>query len=118
MLPLSILTLSKGKNVSIELKNGDLYQGTLNESDIFMNIHLKEATFLSKDRQTSQKLPEIYLRGIGVKYIKFPDELIDDCVRQVEADKLSTRGNRGRGGRGGRRGRGRGRGFSRYHKKD
>ncbi|KAL0212284.1 hypothetical protein RCL1_005910 [Eukaryota sp. TZLM3-RCL] len=114
MLPLNILAMSKGKDIAVELKNGDLYHGKLQDCDVYMNLHLQDVSFTAKSDNSTSRLPEIYLRGMGVKYVKFDESLIDDCARQIEADELavkSSSSSRGRGrGRGGFQRGGRGRG--------
>lgn len=53
-------------------------------------------------------MPECYIRGTNIKYLRIPDEVID----MVKEEENSGGGNRGRrdfrGGRGGGGGRGRG----------
>ncbi len=59
-------------------------------------------------------MPECYIRGSTIKYLRIPDEVID-MVKEEVIQKGKGRGdNRGRGGRGGRGGgpRGRTRGLS------
>lgn len=66
----------------------------------------------SQDGDRFWKIPECYIRGSTIKYLRIPDEVID-AVPEESADKegVPARGGRGgaRGGRGGDRG-GRGRG--------
>lgn len=52
-------------------------------------------------------MPECYIRGTNIKYLRIPDEVID----MVKEDENS--GGGGRGGRGGMRGRGGGGGRGR-----
>ena len=53
-------------------------------------------------------MPECYIRGSTIKYLRIPDEVID-MVKEEVIQKSKGRGDmRGRGGRGGRGGPGRG----------
>ncbi|KAF0716426.1 Aste57867_2850 [Aphanomyces stellatus] len=86
----------------VELKNGDTYNGHLVNCDTWMNINLKEVICTSKDGDRFWKLPECYIRGNTIKYIRIPDEILDMVVEEdlTKKDRNSLRG-RGRGGRGG-----------------
>ncbi|CAN1184776.1 Probable U6 snRNA-associated Sm-like protein LSm4 [Linum perenne] len=66
-----------------------------------MNIHLREVICTSKDGDRFWRMPECYIRGNTIKYLRVPDEVID----KVQEDK--TRSDRKPPGVG--RGRGRGR---------
>ncbi len=49
-------------------------------------------------------MPECYIRGSTIKYLRIPDEVID-MVKEEVIQKSTGRGDsRGRGGRGGRGG--------------
>jgi len=64
----------------------------------------------SQDGETFWRLPEAYLRGNTVKYVRVPDEVLES-VKAVEAAERGAGGGRGRGGGGrGRGGRGGARG--------
>lgn len=53
-------------------------------------------------------MPECYIRGSTIKYLRIPDEIID-MVKEEIAPRNKARGDmRGRGGRGGRGAPGRG----------
>lgn len=53
-------------------------------------------------------MPECYIRGSTIKYLRIPDEVID-MVKEEVIQKSKGRGDiKGRGGRGGRGGPGRG----------
>ncbi|MCO5589044.1 hypothetical protein L7F22_043009 [Adiantum nelumboides] len=139
MLPLSLLNAAKGKTILVELKNGETFNGLLNNCDAFMNLTLTEVYQTSNTGVQFWKLPECYIRGSTVKYCRVTDQLIDqvkeaeeEARRQRQAQGgtsggvgLGHRGGRGGGhqnargggrggpgggGRGGRGGRGGGRG--------
>ncbi|KAJ4020808.1 hypothetical protein NW766_002302 [Fusarium irregulare] len=80
----------------VELKNGETLNGHLVSCDTWMNLTLKEVV------QTSP-----------IKYLRVPDEIIDQVSESQKGQQGGFRGGRGgsRGdhsGRGGDRGRGRG----------
>lgn len=102
----------------VELKSGETLNGLLVNCDTWMNLTLREVVQTSADGDKFMRLPEIYVRGSTIKYLRVPDEIVD-VVKEQQARDQANRGGRGgmhhrgdRGDRGGRgmRGRGRGRG--------
>ncbi|CBX99287.1 hypothetical protein LEMA_P085260.1 [Plenodomus lingam JN3] len=102
----------------VELKSGETLNGLLINCDTWMNLTLREVVQTSADGDKFMRLPEIYVRGSTIKYLRVPDEIVD-VVKEQQAKDQANRGGRGgmhqrgdRGDRGGRgmRGRGRGRG--------
>ncbi|OQR74566.1 u6 snRNA-associated Sm-like, partial [Tropilaelaps mercedesae] len=93
----------------VELKNGETYNGHLVSCDNWMNINLREVICTSRDGDKFWRLPECYIRGNTIRFLRIPDEVID----MVKDDLLSGQGGGGRGGRG--RGNFRGRGGPRGH---
>ncbi|KAF2479768.1 hypothetical protein BDY17DRAFT_304608 [Neohortaea acidophila] len=126
MLPLGLLNAAQGHPMLVELKNGETLNGHLVNCDTYMNLTLKEVVQTSPDGDKFFRLPECYVRGNNIKYLRVPDEIVDLVKDQQQQQQHSHRGGRGggqqrgdhggRGGRGGRggdrggRGRGRGRG--------
>jgi U6 snRNA-associated Sm-like protein LSm4 len=110
----------------VELKNGETLNGHLVNCDTYMNLTLKEVVQTSPEGDKFFRLPECYVRGNNIKYLRVPDEIVDLVKDQQQAQQAQRggrggmpsrgdhggRGDRGRGGaRGGPRGRGgRGRG--------
>uniref|UniRef100_A0AAY4CQE0 U6 snRNA-associated Sm-like protein LSm4 n=1 Tax=Denticeps clupeoides TaxID=299321 RepID=A0AAY4CQE0_9TELE len=104
----------------VELKNGETYNGHLVSCDNWMNINLREVICTSRDGDKFWRMPECYIRGSTIKYLRIPDEIID-MVKEEVVSKGRGRGgmqqNKQQGkGRGGGAGRGvfggRGRGMS------
>uniref|UniRef100_A0A4W3H4I0 U6 snRNA-associated Sm-like protein LSm4 n=1 Tax=Callorhinchus milii TaxID=7868 RepID=A0A4W3H4I0_CALMI len=103
----------------VELKNGETYNGHLVSCDNWMNINLREVICTSRDGDKFWKMPECYIRGSTIKYLRIPDEIID-MVKEEVVSKGRGRGSiqqqkqqqqKGRGGGAGRGvfgGRGRG----------
>ncbi|XP_037070976.1 U6 snRNA-associated Sm-like protein LSm4, partial [Pollicipes pollicipes] len=105
MLPLSLLRTAQSHPMLVELKNGETYNGHLVSCDNWMNINMREVICTSRDGDKFWRMPECYVRGSTIKYLRIPDEVIDMVKEEVMAK------GRGRGdgkGRGGQRGRGRG----------
>lgn len=83
--------------VLVELKNGDNYLGKLVVCDHLMNMRLEEVTHYNRDsiilpddpkfiidkRSRCPKakfLPEVSIKGMFVKFIRMPDNVITDAV--------------------------------------
>ncbi|GFR57782.1 U6 snRNA-associated Sm-like protein LSm4 [Elysia marginata] len=88
MLPLSLLRTAVNHPMLVELKNGETYNGHL-DGDRFW------------------RMPECYIRGSTIKYLRIPDEVID-MVKEEVVQKSKGRGDFKGGRGGGQRGRGRG----------
>lgn len=59
----------------VELKNGETYNGHLVSCDNWMNINLREVICTSRDGDRFWKIPECYVRGSNIKYLRIPDEV-------------------------------------------
>ncbi|SCU83724.1 LAFA_0D05270g1_1 [Lachancea sp. 'fantastica'] len=93
MLPLYLLTNAKGQQMVIELKNGETIAGQLVNVDNWMNLTLSKVTHTSAN--DCVKLPEMYVRGSFVKYIKLQDDLIEK-VKQNSAQQQSQGHSQGK----------------------
>lgn len=110
MLPLSLLRTAQSHPMLVELKNGETYNGHLVSCDNWMNINLREVICTSRDGDKFWRMPECYIRGSTIKYLRIPDEVID-MVKEEVISKGRGRGDMKRGGgpqRGGVRGTARG----------
>ncbi|KAK1120335.1 RNA processing protein [Melipona bicolor] len=108
MLPLSLLRTAQNHPMLVELKNGETYNGHLVSCDSWMNINLREVICTSRDGDKFWRMPECYIRGSTIKYLRIPDEVIDMVKEDVQ---LKSRGRGEMKGRGqSQRGRGSGRG--------
>ncbi|KAF5615811.1 u6 snRNA-associated Sm LSm4 [Fusarium sp. NRRL 52700] len=148
MLPLGLLNAAQGHPMLVELKNGETLNGHLVSCDTWMNLTLKEVVQTSPEGDRFVRLPEVYVKGNNVrfnctmeclpeketdaqqiKYLRVPDEIIDQVSESQKGQQGGFRGGRGgqsrgdhsgRGDRGrgrGGRGRGRGRDFTIPHDK-
>ena len=97
MLPLTLLKAAENSHILIELKNGDTYNGTLVSCNLFMNINLRDVVCTSRDGDRFWKLNECYVRGNSIKYLRIPDEIL----QQVPETTTHYSGGRRGGGRGG-----------------
>lgn len=94
----------------VELKNGETYNGHLVSCDNWMNINLREVICTSRDGDKFWRMPECYIRGSTIKYLRIPDEVIDMVKEEVmqksrgRGDMKGGRGGPGQRGRGGARG--------------
>ncbi|KAK1594237.1 uncharacterized protein LY79DRAFT_702763 [Colletotrichum navitas] len=116
MLPLGLLNAAQGHPMLVELKNGETLNGHLVMCDTWMNLTLKEVVQTSPEGDKFVKIPEVYVKGNNIKYLRVPDDIID-VVKENQANhqqggfRGGRGGNRGdHSGRGGDRGRGRGQG--------
>jgi len=110
MLPLSLLRTAQNHPMLVELKNGETYNGHLVSCDNWMNINLREVICTSKEGDKFWRMPECYIRGSTIKYLRIPDEVIDKVKEEVVAKGRGRGDGKGRGGS--QRGRGGSRGFS------
>ena len=76
MLPLSFLRTAQNRPMLVELKNGETYNGHLVSCDNGMNIALREVIFTSRDGDRFARMPECFIRGCNIKYLRIPDEVV------------------------------------------
>jgi small nuclear ribonucleoprotein (snRNP)-like protein len=88
-LPLSLLRTAQGHPMLVELKNGDTYNGRLEQCDSWMNVKLLEVIWTSRDGDRFWKLPEVYIRGNSIKYMTIPNEVLE-MVAEEEESKEGT----------------------------
>uniref|UniRef100_A0A674H193 U6 snRNA-associated Sm-like protein LSm4 n=1 Tax=Taeniopygia guttata TaxID=59729 RepID=A0A674H193_TAEGU len=62
------------------------------DCDNWMNINLREVICTSRDGDKFWRMPECYIRGSTIKYLRIPDEIIDMVKEEVVSK------GRGRGG--------------------
>eukprot|EP00929_Paragymnodinium_shiwhaense_P112230 TRINITY_DN80494_c0_g1_i1.p1 TRINITY_DN80494_c0_g1~~TRINITY_DN80494_c0_g1_i1.p1 ORF type:complete len:150 (-),score=33.63 TRINITY_DN80494_c0_g1_i1:79-528(-) len=117
VLPMALLRTAQNQPMMVELKNGETYSGVLASCDGYMNLHMRDIVCTSRDGERFWKIPECYVRGNSIKYLRLPDEVIDMVKDEPQSRKeirQAFKGRaRGRGGRGGADGRGGARGGGR-----
>lgn len=108
MLPLTLLKTAQNHPMLVELKNGETYNGHLVSCDNWMNINLREVICTSRDGDKFWRMPECYIRGSTIKYLRIPDEVIDMVKEDIQMKSRGRGEMKGRGqnqrGRGGGRG--------------
>ena len=62
--------------------------------DTWMNVHLREVICTAKDGDRFWRMPECYIRGNTVKYMRVQEEVLD---KAVEEQKKWRRHGQGRG---------------------
>lgn len=94
MYPLTLLKMAYNQPMLVELKNGETYNGNLASCDPWMNLHLRgEVICTSKDGENFWKMPEVFIRGSMIKYLRLPDDVMD-IAKQQEKDGGNRRKRR------------------------
>merc|ERR1719473_2491694 len=104
VLPMALLRTAQNQPMMVELKNGETYSGVLASCDGFMNLHMRDIVCTSRDGERFWKIPECFVRGNSVKYLRLPDEVIDMVKDEPRKELKRFQGRlrgRGRAGRGG-----------------
>ena len=60
--------------MTIELKNGEIYRGHLDESEETMNCLVTDVVVTARDGRVT-KLENVYIRGSQIKFMILPDLL-------------------------------------------
>lgn len=66
--------------------------------DCWMNINLREVICTSRDGDKFWRMNECYIRGSMIKYLRIPDEVIDQ-VKEEQKPNLQNRMNQRRDGK-------------------
>ena len=97
-VPIKLLYEAEGMKVTVELKSGEIYRGELLNAEDTMNMTLKDVVRTARNGQVS-KIPTVYLRGSGVRFIALPDLLRNaPAFKKVASMKASMEAERGSGG--------------------
>jgi small nuclear ribonucleoprotein D3 len=65
------------------MKNGEIYRGLLLNAEDTMNVSMSDVIRTKRDGKIT-KLPNVYLRGSGIRFIALPDLLKNaPCFSQV-----------------------------------
>ena len=65
---------ARSAQVTIELKNGEIYRGHLDESEETMNCLVTDVVMTARDGRVT-KLENVYIRGSQIKFMILPDLL-------------------------------------------
>jgi LSM domain len=69
----------------VELKNGETYNGHLFDLDYSMNLNLRDVIRTSKDGDVFWSVPELFVRGNTIKYVRVPDVIVDVVMETPKA---------------------------------
>lgn len=70
----------------VESKNGETYEGTLQEVDWFSNIKLARVIITSWDGEKYHKCDKVFLRGNSLKTFQLAKETLQKAVSDKEKD--------------------------------
>ncbi|CAK9180342.1 unnamed protein product [Ilex paraguariensis] len=73
-IPVKLLHEAAGHVVTVELKSGELYRGSMVECEDNWNCQLESITYTAKDGKVSQ-LEHVFIRGSKVRFMVIPDML-------------------------------------------
>eukprot|EP00607_Mallomonas_marina_P003304 CAMPEP_0182428510 /NCGR_PEP_ID=MMETSP1167-20130531/23073_1 /TAXON_ID=2988 /ORGANISM="Mallomonas Sp, Strain CCMP3275" /LENGTH=107 /DNA_ID=CAMNT_0024611449 /DNA_START=126 /DNA_END=446 /DNA_ORIENTATION=- len=98
-VPIKLLHEAEGHVVTVELKNGEIYRGLLQEAEDTMNCKIGEVTMTAKDGRVT-KLEQVFLRGGQVKFVVLPELLKSAPVfKKVQSMRAKGGDRDGTGGR-------------------
>ena len=82
------------------MKNGEIYRGLLLNAEDTMNLTLSEVIRTARNGQVS-KLPTVYLRGSGIRFVALPDLLRNaPAFKKVAMQKAKMEADRAAAGGG------------------
>jgi small nuclear ribonucleoprotein D3 len=91
-VPIKLLHEAEGHIVTIELKTGELYRGTLVESEDNMNCQMSKITVTTRDGR-QHALEQVYIRGSKIRFMILPDMLKNaPMFKRVDGGKGGGRG--------------------------
>ncbi|XP_078442591.1 small nuclear ribonucleoprotein SmD3b-like [Wolffia australiana] len=73
-IPVKLLHEAAGHIVTVELKSGELYRGSMIECEDNWNCQLENITYTAKDGKVAQ-LEHVFIRGSKVRFMVIPDML-------------------------------------------
>nr|GEU97240.1 small nuclear ribonucleoprotein SmD3b-like [Tanacetum cinerariifolium] len=73
-IPVKLLHEAAGHIVTVELKSGEVYRGSMIECEDNWNCQLENITFTAKDGKVTQ-LEHVFIRGSKVRFMIIPDML-------------------------------------------
>lgn len=101
-IPIKLLHEAAPHIVTVEMRVGDVYRGTLMSVEDNMNVQLKRVTMTRRDGKVTH-LEHVFIRGSKVRFFILPDILscapmFKRVVAMKEGQPLQARGlGRGRG---------------------
>ena len=99
-IPIKLLFEAEGMKVTVEMKNGEIYRGLLLNAEDTMNLTLSEVIRTARNGQVS-KLPTVYLRGSGIRFVALPELLRNaPAFKKVAMQKAKMEADRAAAGGG------------------
>jgi small nuclear ribonucleoprotein D3 len=95
-IPVKLLHEAEGHIVTVELKSGETYRGSLIECEDNWNSQLESITYTAKDGKVSQ-LEHVFIRGSKVRYMIIPDMLKNAPMFKRLDAKIKGKGSVGSG---------------------
>ena len=75
MHPLTLVRISKGKKISLSLRNGDTYEGVLIKCDLNMNVNLFNVVVTTE--RGSYFYAECFVKGSFVRSFRIKNSVMD-----------------------------------------
>lgn len=91
-----VLQCAGGTPVMVELKSGECFNGYVEKADYFMNLKLRDVIHTSADGDKFHKIPECYIRGNNVKYIRVIPNVLEKAIENKVSIKRGQARMRGR----------------------
>mmetsp|Transcript_22052 Transcript_22052/g.27035 ORF Transcript_22052/g.27035 Transcript_22052/m.27035 type:complete len:111 (+) Transcript_22052:142-474(+) len=95
-IPLKLLYEAEGMKVTVEMKNGEIYRGLLVNAEDTMNMTISDVVRTARNGHVT-KIPTVYLRGSGVRFISLP-ELLKNAPVFKKVANLKKKAEEERGG--------------------
>lgn len=90
-VPLDVLRQTRGKPVSIELRDGSTVNGTVMHTDKAMNLVLKAVIKTSASGKDFWRCREAFIRGTSVRNIRMPDAVLKAPDRSKHAARKRSK---------------------------
>ena len=76
----------------VRIKNGDEVTGLLDNIDTFMNLKLKDVTYIANGDEVSYwKMTEMFIRGNTIASINLKEGLLEKLEEEKELDEISRK---------------------------
>mmetsp|Transcript_16030 Transcript_16030/g.32950 ORF Transcript_16030/g.32950 Transcript_16030/m.32950 type:complete len:134 (-) Transcript_16030:118-519(-) len=98
-VPIKLLHEAESHIITIELKSGELYRGTLQEAEDNMNCSMTNVTMTGRDGSIST-LEQVFIRGGLIRFVIIPDILKNAPMFQRIDPKQGILRGKGVGGTG------------------
>lgn len=89
-IPIKVFHEAKGLVVTLELKTGEVYRGTLGDTEDNMNCQMTNITYTARDGRMAA-LEQVYIRGSKIRFIILPDMLKNaPMFKNIDPKKAGT----------------------------